>query len=356
MTRDYSQLFPGTSPAPTPPTRLRRLGWSTHFARQVDVDTMEATPPVRVTEVHRSGLVALGETLEVELPPRDDLTVGDWLLYDAQAPKDSLRLERSSLIQRVAAGRLKYVQLIAANVDTVFIVTSANADFNVARLERYVALCFEAEVEPVILVTKPDLADDPEDYVARAAAISPRVPALAVNATDADSVRQLAAWAKPGRTVAFLGSSGVGKSTLTHALTGIRLETQEVREDDAKGRHTTRHRQLYLTETGPAVLDTPGMRELQLTDVAGGISALFEDIEDLATRCKFRDCAHESEPGCVVQAAIAAGTLDPERLDRFRKLAAEEAHNAASLAERRARDKGFSRHVKRVTKEKPDRW
>lgn len=354
MTRDYSQLFPNATPKPAA-TRLSQLGWQPFFAQQLEADALTETPPVRITEVHRSGLVCLGETLNVEVPPDDDLTVGDWLLYDAEHPKDSVRLERTSLIQRVAAGRLKYVQLIAANVDTVFIVTSANADFNIARLERYIALCFEADVDPVILVTKPDLTDDAEDYLARAAAISDRVPALAINAKKDDVAECLSDWAKPGRTVAFLGSSGVGKSTLTNALAGTELDTQGVREDDAKGRHTTRHRQLYLTENGPAVLDTPGMRELQLTDVAAGISELFEDIEDLATRCKFRDCAHESEPGCAVQAAIASGDLDPARLERFRKLAAEETHNRESIAEKRARQKGFAKHVKRVTKDKPNR-
>lgn len=355
MTRDYSQLFPGATPSPTPASRLTQLGWQGFFATQVEADALARTPPVRVTEVHRSGLVALGEDIEVEIPPRDDLTVGDWLLYDADSPKDSVRLDRKSLIQRVAAGRLKYEQLIAANVDTVFITTSANADFNIARLERYVALCLNAEVEPVILITKPDLAKDPDTFVTRASEISARVPVLALNATSGEARKKLADWAKPGRTVAFLGSSGVGKSTLTNALAGTELETQGIREDDAKGRHTTRHRQLYLTGNGPAVLDTPGMRELQLTDVAAGLSELFEDIEDLATRCKFRDCAHETEPGCAVQAAIADGALDPARLERFRKLAAEETHNRETIAEKRAREKGFAKHVKRITKDKPNR-
>ncbi len=355
MTRDYSQFLGTAAPNPAPRTRLTQLGWQGFFASQLDADALSTTPPVRVTEVHRSGLVCIGETLDVEVPPDDDLTVGDWLLYDAEHPKNSVRLARKSLIQRVAAGRLKYLQLIAANVDTVFIVTSANADFNIARLERYIALCFEAEVEPVILITKSDLAADADAYLARAAAISDRVPALALNAKADDVKARLANWAKPGRTVAFLGSSGVGKSTLTNALADTTLDTQGVREDDAKGRHTTRHRQLYLTKDGPAVLDTPGMRELQLTDVGAGISELFEDIEGLATRCKFRDCAHESEPGCAVQAAIAADTLDPTRLDRFRKLAAEEIHNRESIAEKRAREKGFAKHVKRIAKEKPNR-
>ncbi|MAM62631.1 ribosome small subunit-dependent GTPase A [Maritimibacter sp. UBA3975] len=354
MTRDYSQLFPSATPA-TAPSALARLGWQPFFAAQIDADTLTATPPVRVTAVHRSGLRVTGDGIEAELPPDEAVTVGDWLLYDADHPADSVLLERKSVIRRRAAGREAKVQLIAANIDTVFIVSSCNADFNVARLERYVALAFEAEVDPVILLTKADLAADPQDFVTQAQAISSRVPVIALDARGEAPRTALAQWAKPGRTVAFLGSSGVGKSTLTNALADTELDTQGVREDDAKGRHTTRHRQLYLTDTGPAVLDTPGMRELQLTDVAAGLSELFDDIEDLATRCKFRNCAHEGEPDCAVQAAIAAGELDPVRLTRFRKLAAEEAHNTATVAQKRAREKGFAKHVKRVTREKPNR-
>jgi ribosome biogenesis GTPase len=353
MTRDYSQLFPGSTPT-TPPNPLRALGWQSFFASQLDADEMTKTPPVRVTEVHRSGLRARGAAGDVQLPPDADVTVGDWLLYDAETPGRSRRLERKSLIQRRAPGRETRMQLIAANLDTVFITTSCNADFNVARLERYVALAFEAEVTPVIVLTKADL-EDPAPYVEQAEAISARVPVIALDARADNVQAALAPWAKPGQTVGFLGSSGVGKTTLTNALAGTEAATQDIREDDAKGRHTTRHRELYITGTGPVVLDTPGMRELQLADVSAGLSTLFADIEELATTCKFRDCAHETEPGCAVRAAIEAGDLDPERLMRWRKLAAEEELNAATVHEKRDKARATAKMYRRVQSEKKNR-
>jgi ribosome biogenesis GTPase len=284
------------------------------------------------------------------------VTVGDWLLLDRERPQDSRLLERTSLIRRRAAGRDARMQPIAANIDTVFVVTSCNQDFNLARLERYVALAFEAGIEPVILLTKADLADDPAHYVARAQTVSDRAPVAALDARGAEPARALADWCKPGRTVAFLGSSGVGKSTLTNALLGAEaIATQGVREDDAKGRHTTTRRELHATPGGCLVLDTPGMRELQLLDAAAGIADVFEDIEALAASCRFTDCRHETEPGCAVEAAIEDGSLDPARLARWRKLEAEDAFNSASLAERREKDRAFGKRVRDAVRAKSDR-
>lgn len=357
MTRDYSKFSLGGAPAPRPAlSPLQSLGWQPFFSTQIDADEMATHPPVRVIAVHRSGLTVRGDGIEAVLPPDADVTVGDWLLYDAERPGASRLLDRKSLIQRRAAGHEVRSQLIAANIETVFIVTSCNADFNVARLERYLALAFEAGIDPVILLTKADMAEDVTEYVDQAAGISERVPVLALDARGDAPREKLAPWTKPGRTVAFLGSSGVGKSTLTNALAGGNaILTQDVRDDDAKGRHTTTHRELHAIAEGPVVLDTPGMREIQLSDVAEGISAVFADIEALATQCRFRDCAHESEPDCAIKAAIEAGDLDPDRLTRWRKLSAEDQHNRESIAERRAREKGFSKYVKRVVSEKPNR-
>jgi ribosome biogenesis GTPase len=226
----------------------------------------------------------------------------------------------------------------------------------VARLERYVALAFEAGIEPVIVLTKADLTEDTAPYVEAAQAVSDRVPVVALDARGAEPAEALADWCKPGRTVAFLGSSGVGKSTLTNALLGAQaIATQGIREDDAKGRHTTTRRELHATPGGCLVLDTPGMRELQLTDAATGIADVFEDIEALAGRCRFTDCRHETEPGCAVQAAIEDGSLDPARLNRWRKLQAEDAFNSASLAERREKDRAFGKLVRSAVKAKSDR-
>jgi ribosome biogenesis GTPase len=366
MSRDYSKFTLSTGKADAKPgdvaksgtpkpalSVLQELGWQPFYAQQTDIDELAKTPPVRVTEVHRSGLRVLGDGIDEMLPPRADATVGDWLLFNHVLPSASRLLDRKSVIQRRAAGHDRQVQLIAANIDTAFVVTSCNADFNVARLERYVALAFEAEVTPVILLTKADLCDDPADYVEQAQAISNALTVLVLDARGDEPKVKLAPWCKPGQTVAFLGSSGVGKSTLTNALSGTEsAATQEIREDDAKGRHTTSHRQLHILPGSCAVLDTPGMREIQLTDVGAGVAEVFSELDDLAGACRFSDCRHETEPGCAVLAAVATGAVDIERLARWRKLLAEDRHNSASLAERRSKDKAFGKMIRQVKKNK----
>ncbi|GGX49605.1 putative ribosome biogenesis GTPase RsgA [Tateyamaria omphalii] len=359
MTRDYSQFFPKSSPpkanAPSL-SPLTALGWQSFFAQQTDVDELTQTPPVRVAEVHRNALHVRGDGVDDVIPPVDDATVGDWLMLDRDHPKSSRVLDRKSLIKRRAPGTDRREQLIAANVDTAFVVTSCNQDFKVARLERYVALAFEAQITPVIILTKTDLAPDHQHYVDAARAISDHITIVALDATGDAPRSQLAAWCKPGATVAFLGSSGVGKSTLTNALLGAEtLATQSIREDDAKGRHTTTRRQLFAIPNGCLVLDTPGMRELQLTDAASGIRDVFSDMDDLSGQCRFKDCKHETEPGCAVLEAVESGHIDPSRLARWRKLMAEDAFNSASLSERRAKDKAFGKMVREITKQKSKR-
>ncbi|MCK7615604.1 ribosome small subunit-dependent GTPase A [Roseibium sediminicola] len=356
MPRNYSDFFP-SAPKPNPQdqqvTPLQALGWQPFFTQQTSADALEQTPPVRVVEVHRNALHLIGDGIDATIPPRIEATVGDWVLLDRDQPAASLVLERKSLLKRRAPGSDRQIQLIAANIETAFVVSSCNPDFNIARLERYIALAFEAEITPVIVLTKSDLADVPEAYLDQARAISDLVPVITLDARGTEPREKLAAWCKPGQTVAFLGSSGVGKSTLTNALAGTEeIATQAIREDDAKGRHTTTRRQLHRVPGGCLVLDTPGMRELQLTDVASGIDDLFADLNALATTCRFKDCKHESEPGCAVQAAIDEGDLDPSRLTRWRKLKAEEAFNSASLAERRSKDKAFGKMVRGIMKEK----
>ena len=356
MVRDYSRFLPALSGGSTThaPTGLERLGWQTFFAQQVSVDDVAQMPPARVTSVERSGLRIEGDGFQAVLPPRLDATVGDWLLHDAARPGASRLLTRKSLFRRKAAGTGRDVQLIAANVDTVFIVTSCNRDFNLARLERYVALAFEAGVEPVIVATKADLADDPAGFATAAGAVSAVVPVIVLDALGPEPKERLAPWCRTGRTVAFLGSSGVGKSTLVNALSGrTAAATGGIRADDDRGRHTTTGRHLYLLPEGYAVLDTPGMRELQLADVSEGIAELFADLTELAARCRFSDCRHEEEPGCAVRDAIDRGEIDAARLKRWQKLQREEAFNSASLAERRGRERAFGRMVRAIVQDKP---
>lgn len=352
MTRDYSQFLPKSATAkPDTISPLHALGWQPFFAQQTDIDTLAVTPPVRITAVHRSGMPAIGDGIEVTVPPSIAATVGDWVLWRSEQPTECTVLDRKSLIKRRAAGHDRSEQLIAANIDTAFVVTSCNQDFNVARLERYIALALEADASPVIILTKSDLSTDVDDYLNQARAISDLVPVVVLDARGDEPKDKLAPWCSSGQTVAFLGSSGVGKSTLTNALSGrIAADTQSIREDDGKGRHTTTARELHFIAGGCAVLDTPGMRELQLTDAAAGVGELFADLTELGTQCKFRDCAHETEPGCAVTAAIAAGEIDAARLTRWKKLVAEDAFNSADLATRRAKDKAFGKKVRAIVK------
>ena len=332
---------------------LQDLGWSPFFARQHDAS--DALTPHRVTEVHRDRLTGLGTGGEAPLltpgQSTGDFAVGDWVLAD-EAGRIAHLLDRQTTLSRRAAGTDARVQLIAANVDTLFITTSCNADFNPARLERYLALARAAGSYPVIVLTKADLCDDPSDYVRQAEALAPMLTVLAVDARNADDLSSVATWCGRGQTGALLGSSGVGKSTLMNGLTGASAATQDIREDDAKGRHTTTSRALKRMTNGGWLIDTPGMRALRLADAGEGIDSLFSDISALAETCRFSDCAHETEPGCAVQAAVAAGTLDPDRLARWRKLLREDTRNTETIAERRQRDRQFGRMVRNAMADK----
>jgi len=339
----------------TPSNDLADLGWSSFFQAQRDLD--DDSTPVRVMAVHRGALDVAGAGIATRIPPfagpsdEDVATVGDWLLLDPDG-NPWHRLERKSLFKRKAAGTGREVQLIAANVDTLFVVSACHLDFNPARLERYLALAREADVTPVIVLTKADLVDDPGELARTAARLMPGLLVETVDPRDRASTACLDGWCGHGQTVALVGSSGVGKSTLINTMTGTALATREVREDDQKGRHTTTGRSLHRLPAGGWLVDTPGIRELQLTDVQTGVEDVFADIVALAEQCRFADCRHESEPGCAIVAAIEAGTLEPERLYRHRKLSAEDARNSASLAERQARDKAFGRMVKGIMRDK----
>lgn len=340
--------------------RLAAFGWSNHFQSQLSAAEMTASVPARVLAAHRNGLdVAAPDLPSLRVPPLDGeteegaATVGDWLLLDAANGRPTRVLERRSLFKRRAAGSGVRVQLIAANVDTLLVVTSCNQDFNVARLERYLALAREAGVTPVVVLTKADLTGDTAPYIAAALKLMPGLLVECLDARSGEAAAALGPWCAAGQTVALVGSSGVGKSTLVNTLAGADAAqvTAPIREEDAHGRHTTTGRSLHRLAAGGWLLDTPGMRELQLADAAEGIAEVFADIVALAGRCRFADCAHESEPGCAVRDAISSGALEPERLERFRKLQREEAWNSEAIHERRARERRFGKMV-RATKDK----
>lgn len=290
---------------------------------------------MRIATVHRARLTAqsLLGPVRLTLPAQAntaDHAVGDWVLVD---PADHMlvrRLDRKALLERRTEGG-RGPQLIAANVDTLFIVTSCNDDFNPARLERYLTLANEAATTPVIVLTKADQVAEAAPFLDAAAALQRGLAAVAVNARAATAVQALAPWCGAGQTVALVGSSGVGKSSLLNTLaakTGDEAQpTGSIREADAKGRHTTTGRSLHAIAGGGWVIDTPGMRTLHLGNTAAGLDMLFAEITELAPGCRFRDCSHAHEPGCAVQAAIAAGTLDAGRLDRWRKLSDENRDN-----------------------------
>ncbi|MDA8883177.1 ribosome small subunit-dependent GTPase A [Planktomarina temperata] len=331
--------------------QLRALGWSKYFADQATSAALSKTPPVRITQVHRNTLHIQGVDLDMIIPGLHGVTVGDWLLFDADTPRNSQLLSRKSLIKRRAPGHDRKEQLIAANLDTAFVVTSCNNDFSLARLERYVAMAHEASVTPVIILSKIDLTTEASDFAAQAQSISPQLSVVCLDARSPEAIELLRPWCQAGQTVAFLGSSGVGKSTLTNSLAGNEaIATQDVRASDDKGRHTTTGRQLHILPSGCAVLDTPGMREIQLTDVSVGLEETFADLHALKQNCRFNDCAHKTEPGCAVQAAVASGEVDVLRLQRWLKLVAEDAENTKFLANRKLRDRAKNKPEKSVTK------
>jgi ribosome biogenesis GTPase len=332
---------------------LSQLGWKPFFQQQLTLEEWEHSTVGRVVNQERS--VVNLQTLEGKrsLPITKTMpafTVGDWILLDSSGAYVRL-LERFSLFFRKAAGTKVSTQLIVSNVDTVFILSSMNQDFNLNRIERYLALAKEAGVEPVIVLTKLDLCDNPEEYQANINALDPFLESVTVNCLDPNIVRQLDAWCFEAHTVALMGSSGVGKSTLINTLLGESVQlTNTVREDDAKGHHTTTSRSIHLLPRGGLLLDTPGMRELQLADCAKGVEETFGEITNLANQCRFKDCHHVNEPGCAVRAAIASGELDERRLANYLKLQREQEFNKASIAERRARDREFGRMVRSVQK------
>jgi ribosome biogenesis GTPase len=331
--------------------RLAALGWDEWFAGVLEGEAPDLVPARVLTEERGLYLVAgaAGEgpaspsgrlRHDAELDPTATWpAVGDWVALEPDEGEHRLIQKvlprRSAVVRRSPTDRRMPAQVLAANVDVAFVVTSMNADFSLRRLERYLAVAWESGATPVVLLSKADLADDVAGFRLAAEATAPGVEVIAVSVVSGEGLDQVRAHLGPGRTVVFTGSSGVGKSSIVNALAGAQLlETAAIREDDARGRHTTTRRELIRLADG-LLIDTPGLRELGVLD-SDGVSTAFHDVEGLAGACRFNDCQHRSEPGCAVRAALRDGLLSADRFDAYTKLQ-REARRAVIAADALAR-------------------
>ena len=331
---------------------LEQLGWSNWFASSCEQLAMEGYFLARVGQEYKGGYLLYAESGEIagvlagklrhEATSSQDLpAVGDWVT--ATQPNNSIQaiihqvLPRKSKFSRKVPGGKTQEQIIATNIDTVFLVSGLDDNFNLRRIERYLVLTWESGANPVIILNKVDLCEFWEEKVLEVEAIAPGVPILPISAITLHDrgLEILQPYLKLGQTIVLLGSSGVGKSTLTNQIIGKEVHAvQTVRQGDSKGRHTTTSSELLCLPSGALLIDTPGMRELQLWDVQDGLQETFADIETLANQCRFRDCQHQHEPGCAVQEALAEGILEQKRFLNYQKLQKEKNYLARKQNER----------------------
>ena len=340
--------------------QLQQLGWKRFFDAQLTPSERDTCQLVRVSAHHRGQLLVRGEADEFAIPlalaqAAPDPAVGDWLVVDPDTHRVIRALQRTSLMSRVAAGLKVRTQHIAANIDTIFIVMSCNEDFNLSRTERYLALVLQSGATPVVVLTKSDLVEDRWSLIREVEQLHGGLVVEAMDARDPDQARQLTDWCGPGQTVALVGSSGVGKSTIANSLGTQTQEVGEIRTTDGKGRHTTTWRSLHLLDCGGVLIDNPGMRELKLPGCDEGVAEVFVDVLEISRRCRFHDCRHQGDAGCAFPAAIAAGEIDERRFQSFVKLDAEQQHYDRTLQERRQRDRQFGRMYKATIADKDRR-
>ena len=324
---------------------IEQYGWTDLMARDFAPHALEGHLPGRIVIQHRDSYLVVTDEGELrgkisgrllhEAQEAGHPAVGDWVALawneaEASATIHAVLPRRTAFVRRGAIDSSHGMQVIAANIDVAFVVTSLNADLNARRIERYLAAAWQSGARPVVVLTKSDLSDDPAGEVAEIAALAPDCLVLSVSARQGVGLGALLAQLAPGETGVLIGSSGVGKSTLVNALLGEdRMATQTIRDGGDQGRHTTSHRQLILLPGGGLMLDTPGFREVGLVDADEGVSVVFDDIEQLMLACKFGDCRHEHEPGCAVTAALQSGALESARWENFQKLAGEMAATQA---------------------------
>ena len=354
---------------------LKRYGFDDRFKQEASY--YEGMYPARVSEQHHYLYKVIGEQEEMQAAVSGKLhyaaggtmdfpAVGDWVMIDRTGGSAgnaviSHILERKSVFARKAAGSSNTAQIVAANIDTVFICMSLNADFNLRRLERYLSIAWDSSAAPVIVLTKADLCSDLSQKLAEVESAGAGTDIIVSSCMQEDGFKCVKTYITEGQTVAFIGSSGVGKSTLINRLLGKDLlVTREIRGDDDKGRHTTTSRQLILLPEGGVVIDTPGMRELQL--YTGNLQKAFEDIEELSLKCRYKDCTHTAEPGCAVKNAVEKGIVSEKRLENYLKLQRETAYeglNSRQLEQEKINrmfgSKNEMKRAMRYAKEKYDR-
>ena len=314
---------------------LEYLGWNDFFASNFESLRQNGFTVARVAIEHRNTYILHSEFGELsgevtgkfrhQATPSEFPAVGDWVVIRLRESEKSATihnvLPRKSKFSRQSVGGITTEQIVAANVDTVFLVSGLDGDFNPRRIERYLVLAWESGANPVILLNKADLCQNIEDCLNQIESIALGVPIITISAANSLGLEALQPFLQPGKTVALLGSSGVGKSTITNQLKGDAIQAvKAVRQGDDRGRHTTTHRELILLSNGSLIIDTPGMREIQIWASEDSLQSTFEDIETLAQECRFRDCQHINEPGCAVQQALQAGKLEYSRFLSYQKL------------------------------------
>jgi len=358
-------VTPGLEPAGAPVDLLAAFGWTPELALAHAPHAALGREAARVVAEDRGSYQLIGANgdlraavtgrfrHEANADPSAFPAVGDWVAVEGGLTGETVihaLLPRRSALVRQAPGKRTEAQVLGANLDVVFVVASLNADLNLRRLERYVAAAWESGAEPIVLLSKADLGGDIEAILLEVAGVTAGATVVVVSSFDGTGVDEVRARIGAGRTVAFVGSSGVGKSTLLNKLAGEeRAFVREIREDDARGRHTTTRRQLHLLPEGGLILDTPGMREFSLWE-SEGLEQSFTDLDEIVARCRFGNCSHNGEPGCAIAAALADGSLDADRYESWRKLQRETAHHerrvdALARAEERRKWKAIGKSV-----------